>query len=1067
MPNTVTIEINAAVKQAQDALQSFFGFFQQQAQRVKNVNEELQAGGRAVNEILAGAGVVLGIEALKSYHEKAKAARVEQAQLEAALRATKQLSPEYVAELQAQRDALKENIGAANGMSTAVQRLLISFEAPRQYLPQLTQLAFDLAAELGTDVTSAATMLGRALIGDDVAFGRLHVTIDRALPKIEQVKSALLQLQGFRGQSRAIYLAEGPELHHLEQTLSAIKRLIGEIYDQFARPFAEGLVRGLEQLKQKLKELNQEYPTLTANMKVIGEKIADNLPWLTLVGAIVLLVNTLGNAYGRIAALVEFAWRVALAPLARIGAQLVAASGEILAGGATLAESLGAVGVAIAAAIGTWKLGKLAGEKIAEFFSEFEIGFANHRWKIGELLEFTWLTVLEDFQKFMGLLKAAGVWLLTGIAQLVGNAVLGVLTLVMEPIFAVLDKLPEKLKPKVRSMYEVFAEFNKAIKSERDKMLAGIKQTTEEAVTPISDAATALVMAVRERDQPHDKHAPVTVAEEGEARMPKPTELLKKEAEAELKEEKSALAQQEQALDLSYERRQITIEQYVAAKKKLLERGEDQDLKPLVDEWKRLKAIAEEMKPGTKEAYENETQRKELLAAISQRTSKTLMEIRALEEHGRKETERQEKESADARIKIAEDTGEKLKAAELKVQQQFKEIREQNQNRMGAAKLSEAQIAAAERLALAQEKVNLTEEARTINETHYQQAVQTTNALLESGQISALDAQKRNNFAASQYLATLKHSLAVLEGIAAANPQLAGIREKVGEIKVKIAETQAAMKPTGFFDTVRFNLNKLRDEWGNVAQNMANWFTGSVQSAVNGVSNAIMGLIDGTQTWGQVFLQVARQIIAGLINVVVQWIAQMTIIAALKKLFGVQDNVMAAQSAAAWAPAAVAASIASFGSAAAIGTAAYMSALFTGTALAAGLSAGAGFAEGGFVGGGERLIRVNERGPEFVIPAHRVNELGLPFLEGLRSGLISASTLRPSIVSPIISQPGLPLQFGGNGAAGSNVSVQPTPVKVAVLNSREELKKLMEGAWGESLIVTHVTKNRAKLGIPT
>lgn len=175
--------------------------------------------------------------------------------------------------------------------------------------------------------------------------------------------------------------------------------------------------------------------------------------------------------------------------------------------------------------------------------------------------------------------------------------------------------------------------------------------------------------------------------------------------------------------------------------------------------------------------------------------------------------------------------------------------------------------------------------------------------------------------------------------------------------------------PGSFVQQFQSGMAQLQNSW-NATKNLATTVVDSIRLAVNGVSDAITGAILGTKTWGQVFAQVGAQIIASLVNVVVQWIANMTIIAAMKRLFGIKDNVQAAQSAAAWAPAAIAASIASYGAAAAIGTSAYLISLGTGTAVTAGMSAGAGvsgYAEGGRPPVG-RVSIVGERGPELFVP---------------------------------------------------------------------------------------------------
>ena len=299
--------------------------------------------------------------------------------------------------------------------------------------------------------------------------------------------------------------------------------------------------------------------------------------------------------------------------------------------------------------------------------------------------------------------------------------------------------------------------------------------------------------------------------------------------------------------------------------------------------------------------------------------------------------------------------------------------------------------------------------------------------------------------------------------------ELVGLKEREAELQRQKSRTgedgqeqagKNAKQQPGFKDTLRNNLQELSDRWGNVQGNVANWLTNSFQTAVDGVSNSIMGLIDGTKTWGDVFADVGRSILANLIKLVVQMIAQMLIIKPLMKLMGLENTQMATQSATAWAPAAVAASIASYGAASGVGLAAAMGAMTIGAAFGAALSGiggMAGYEQGGFTGEGraDEVAGLVHRG-EFVFPAPAVRQIGLPRLSGLMNGL--------GELSPRIAGMGA---MGGHGFRSStpNVNVAPAPVKVVVVNSQEELMKVMKGSVGEEITVAHIAKNKLRLGM--
>jgi hypothetical protein len=126
----------------------------------------------------------------------------------------------------------------------------------------------------------------------------------------------------------------------------------------------------------------------------------------------------------------------------------------------------------------------------------------------------------------------------------------------------------------------------------------------------------------------------------------------------------------------------------------------------------------------------------------------------------------------------------------------------------------------------------------------------------------------------------------------------------------------------------------------------------------------------------------------------------------LQKLFGQQSNQQASQSAAAWGPAAVAASIASYGAAAAVGTASAIAGMALGAAFAGALSGGAGFVEGGFTGKGGKYepAGIVHHG-EYVMRAATVNRIGVPALEAIQQGDAGAVAGSPEIHVNLFDDP--------------------------------------------------------------
>jgi hypothetical protein len=154
----------------------------------------------------------------------------------------------------------------------------------------------------------------------------------------------------------------------------------------------------------------------------------------------------------------------------------------------------------------------------------------------------------------------------------------------------------------------------------------------------------------------------------------------------------------------------------------------------------------------------------------------------------------------------------------------------------------------------------------------------------------------------------------------------------------------------------------------------------------------------GTKTWAQALSQIGTSILNAIVSAIVRmfvtWIVQITVLRALQAVFGKTSNTEAATSAAAWAPAATAASIASYDAAATIGTAATIAGLRVATAFAAALNAGGGaYGEGGFTGMGGKyeLAGIVHRG-EYVMEAATTSRIGVQNLDAMRSADMSPAT---------------------------------------------------------------------------
>jgi hypothetical protein len=213
-------------------------------------------------------------------------------------------------------------------------------------------------------------------------------------------------------------------------------------------------------------------------------------------------------------------------------------------------------------------------------------------------------------------------------------------------------------------------------------------------------------------------------------------------------------------------------------------------------------------------------------------------------------------------------------------------------------------------------------------------------------------------------------------------------REQNGlvELNGELMRHQAQIAPT-FVQAMRSAVVQLKSEWGSLAIQIQQSFMDVYHTMITSISSALTGLIERTKTWGEALRDIGgailNSIIGAIVKMFVTWIVQMTVLRLLQAVFGKESNQEASQSAAAWAPAAVAASIASYGAAAAIGTAAAIAGMAVGAVVGGAL---AQYDTGGYTGDGGRLqpAGIVHRG-EFVMDADKTQRFR-PLLEAMHQG---------------------------------------------------------------------------------
>lgn len=235
--------------------------------------------------------------------------------------------------------------------------------------------------------------------------------------------------------------------------------------------------------------------------------------------------------------------------------------------------------------------------------------------------------------------------------------------------------------------------------------------------------------------------------------------------------------------------------------------------------------------------------------------------------------------------------------------------------------------------------------------------------------IKANEDAEKNRIKVAEDFASLQQSLSpVLAVDTQYQQQMAMLDEYVTLYPQKIAEAEAAR--AAIEDQYhQQRLSAMWEEWAQMSE--INAMTASiVDNLQGGATNAITGLINGTQSLAESFANIGTTILNSVVGSVVQmgieWVksylmqetaaasAQATAAAGLAASTAA-GLAQAAALSAAYAPAAMAASIASYGAAATTGQAAYTAAMAT--------SRIAALEKGGPASAGQ-LYRVGERGPE-------------------------------------------------------------------------------------------------------
>jgi hypothetical protein len=221
------------------------------AQELRALKGQADETGGTIEKLLGITAKTFAVIGSVSFIKSAIASATEYnktlAALNGTLKATGQYSDEYAAQLKEQRKAISETTNASGGQLAAMQTLLVSFGATGKDMEWLTRGALDLAAVMGTDGTSAALALAKALEGQDTALTRLGFHFDENAGYTERLASLQKQLQErVGGVAAEIKKMDISHIEEMEKAWGRLKKQIGEVAGQLVAPVFSAAATGLD-----------------------------------------------------------------------------------------------------------------------------------------------------------------------------------------------------------------------------------------------------------------------------------------------------------------------------------------------------------------------------------------------------------------------------------------------------------------------------------------------------------------------------------------------------------------------------------------------------------------------------------------------------------------------------------------------------------------------------------------------------------------------------------------------------------------------------------------------------
>jgi hypothetical protein len=805
---------------------------------------ELSANNGYLAAVSRFGAAVFGTQQLRRYvNESEEAVRV-QAQLAFALKQTGQFSADYIAELEASAKALQRYTGVADETISSIQRFLIQAGVGREQITPMTEAVLDLAAAMETDASSAARLVANVLSGTQESFGRYSINLDGAITRTQRAQRILetLTARGVTGQARAGFASQTPGLAQFTIQIGEAGKALGTLIAQVSGPFLGGLSAGLAKLNGQIQFLRELLPGTYTALGSFSRNAGE-------------VIGTLAIPLGALAVF------RALGPyLTKLGVSASTAAGFL--------ALLNVVILALAAAIAGFSLGRVIGE--------FEVlGF-----KVKEIVEI----LLYDVMKFWEILKLRVKERTADVVAAVklgfGNAKLLVLEFVQTAANA-LNRLPGvqidttglagSVRETQRQLLIAKRDYAQALADANLQYAKALDQNQSLVDQVVGDVAGRSV--VKAQNPAAKPTTPRPVAPQLD-----PT-LAKKQLDA-------VLAVEEFDLKQSYERRLISLNEYLRRRGDLLERSLQPEEQQAVQEQARIRVELQDPALGDDDRQRLLDREAQLSAQLVEIWGKRQLGYRQIEADGAQERERIAADADAVLLAVINAGADDRKKAEAALQRELADLQKK-----GADASQLAAYEAARRLQIeadaAKRAAEQMKEAIASIETGLQNRLAAIDVQVNVGSLSKRDGLVATLQARSAAANELQAALDAIQPSALQGPITADQAALADELRAKIAALQPTIEDLAatsdsFATGFQLGWKRIADatlSWSQVAGQALSDFANGI---ANGAANAFTAFIEGTENAGEVF----RKFVADALRGIAQMIIQTLVLRAIQSTLG-------------------------------------------------------------------------------------------------------------------------------------------------------------------------------------